>query len=419
MAGTPPGGRRSRVETRALTPHDDTPNTTTGNPLTVGSPNPPGGDPNGVLVEDAPSAPPIPPSFLHASRWSGYPAEWAPPLFRQLDDLTDVAWQALDLNSGVVASMPAYLVGASPSLPTEWLTNPDERHYESWADFARQLMWDFQLGEAFVVATARYANGWPARFHLLPPWTVQVEWGDGGRRSYTVGALKLDPDDVLHLRYKSTVDNLRGVGPLDSGRARMVAAQVLMRYATNYALGGGIPTSILKHPEELTAKQTAELQDQWLQARMSSIGLPAVLSGGVTWEAVQTDPLAGALTELASYTESRIAVGLGVPPFLLGLPSGGDSLTYSTTVQLFDYHWRAGLRPKVQRLMMGLSNWLLPRGTTIELNRDEYVRPGPLERAQTWEILNRIGVLSIDEIRAAERFGIATGPPPVTTESML
>ena len=57
-----------------------------------------------------------------------------------------------------------------------------------------------------------------------------------------------------------------------------------------------------------------------------------------------------------------------------------------------------------------VSEWLLPRGTTVEVNSDAYVQPEPLVRAQTAEIYNRIvdaatgqPVLSVDEIREAER----------------
>lgn len=100
---------------------------------------------------------------------------------------------------------------------------------------------------------------------------------------------------------------------------------------------------------------------------------------------------------------------LGVPPFLVGLPSGGDSMTYSNVSSLFDYHWRAGLRPKAQSVMAALSEWALPRGTIVEVNRDAYIRPEPLVRAQTAQILNGIRdesgnpVLTVQEIRDAER----------------
>ena len=113
-----------------------------------------------------------------------------------------------------------------------------------------------------------------------------------------------------------------------------------------------------------------------------------------------------ALVELSNLTEARIAVLLGVPPFLVGLPSGGDPMTYANVTQIFDYHWRAGLRPQAQAVMAALSRWLLPRGTRVEVNRDAYVQPEPYTRAQTAEILNRIvdpagnPALSVQEIRA-------------------
>jgi HK97 family phage portal protein len=217
-------------------------------------------------------------------------------------------------------------------------------------------------------------------------------------------------DDMLHIRYKSTTSDAHGHGPLEAGRARLIAASVLSRYATNLATSGGVPNAVLKHPNTLNATQAFDLQQAWISARMSSMGLPAVLSGGLEFEVLQLSPKDMALVELAQLNESRIAVLLGVPPFLVGLPSGGDSMTYSNTTSLFDYHWRAGLRPKASTVMPALSAWLTPRGTRIEVNRDAYVQPGPLERAQVAEIFNRIRddlgnpVLTVADIQAAERF---------------
>lgn len=360
----------------------------------------------------------IPRSTIRPSRWDGWPAEWATPLWGHADDLSDTAWAALDLNSSVFSSMPPYLVGASPTLPQEWLANPEPLVYNCWQDFARQFMWDYQTGEAIVYATARYSNGFPARFHCLAPWTVEVDFDAQGRRRYKLGSMFLDPADVLHVRYRTDPTVARGIGPLDVGRTRMVAAMVLNRYATNFALAGGVPPSILKHPDELTELQVTDLLNQWVTSRMSNMGLPAVLSGGVEWEQTGINPLETALVDLAGYQEARLAVLLGVPPFLLGLPSGGDSMTYSNVTSLFDYHWRAGLKPKADRLMSSLAGWVTPHGTGLEVNRDEYVRPGPLERAQTWQILVGIGVLTIEEVREIERFantGSVASQPSLTS----
>lgn len=342
--------------------------------------------------------------------WSGWPEDWFTPWWNsgRHAALVDTAWICIDLNASLLATMPPYLVGAAPSTPADWMRNPAPDLYTSFEEFAKQLFWDFQLGEAFVIATARYANGWPARFHVVPPFLINAELGRDGTRVYSIGGLDVTPD-ILHIRYQSNIANAHGSGPLDAVQARVTAAGVLMRYATNLATSGGIPSSILTHPEELTAEAAAKLQSQWVNARMSKLGEPAVISGGASWEGVAINPKDMALHELATFNESRIAVALGVPPFLVGLPSGGDAMTYNNVTAIFDYHWRAGLRPKAQTVMAALSEWLLPRGTRVELNRDAYVEPGPLERAQTAEILNRIRddngnpAMSVDEIRQAER----------------
>jgi HK97 family phage portal protein len=379
-------------------------------PATVGDDVATPGDPSGVTISGEPgfTAPPV----IRPSAWSGWPDEWATPSFNgQVSTLTDTAWACLDLNASVMATMPPYLVNAAPSMDAGWIQNPNPDAYTAWEEFAKQLFWDYQLGEAFVLATAWYATGYPARFHVVPPWAVQIEITQG-RRRYTIGETDVT-SDLLHVRYQSSVDDAHGHGPLEAGAARMVADRVLSRYAQQFAAAGGVPASILTHPEELTGDQSAALQAQWVQARQSHLGEPAVLSGGITHSTIQISPKDMALVELSQLTESRIAVLLGVPPFLVGLPSGGDSMTYQNVTSLFDYHWRAGLRPKAQAVMAALSQWALPRGTSVELNRDAYVQPEPESRARTAQILNGIRdpqgnpALTVEEIRSAERFSVA------------
>jgi len=139
---------------------------------------------------------------------------------------------------------------------------------------------------------------------------------------------------------------------------------------------------------------------------------PAVLSNGVKAKPLQLNPQEMALTELSQYAESRITNLLGVPGFLMGLPSG-DPMTYSNASSLFDFHDRRKLKPDASRVMSALSGWALPRGQCVELNRDEYTRPPLLDRATAYEKLVPLGVLSAEEIRVMERFVDAgTAPAP-------
>lgn len=422
MQSTTPSGL-TIVEKRAAW-RDDTPTVPNDNPVippaSVGANAATPGDPHGVQFVDEGPAPPWPRSTIRPSPWSGWPAEWATPnWYGRVEALTDTAWACLDLNSRVLATMPPYLVGASPSLPVDWLNNPDPERYPSWHAFARQLFWDYQLGEAFVIATARYSNGYPARFHVVPAWMVNVDVTAEGR-VYHIGSLDVTAD-ILSIPYQICEGEARGHGPLEAGAARVVAANALSRYATTLAASGAMPNAVLKYPGSLKDTQAADLQEAWVAARMSSMGLPAVLSGGIEFEVLQFSPRDMALLELSQFNESRIAILLGVPPFLVGLPSGADTMTYSNTQWVLLFHWRSGLSPKADAVMSALSQWLLPRGTDIELNRDEYTKAELLERAQTWQILNSIRdadmnpVLSVAEIRELERYGTATANAPLTS----
>ena len=352
--------------------------------------------------------------------WAGWPDEWVTPNWGgHPEQLVDIAWACLDLNSSVAASMPPYLVGAAASLDATWMTNPDPERYESWEEFFRQLWWDYQAcGEAIVVATAFYATGWPARFHCVPPWLVSIELDSAGIRQYRIGDQTVPRSNVCHIRYYSTTQDTRGRSALAVGRGRMLAARMLCSYVTNLMAAGGAPTTTLVHPSELTAERAAELQSQWVTARMSSMGLPAVLSGGLDFRSTGLNPAELALTELTGMTEARVAILLRTPPYLVGLPQSADSLVYNTAALTLEYQWRAHLRPLVRPIVAALSKFALPAGTTLELNRDDYVKPSGLEEAQMYSTFTGAGIMSIDEVRTKMRLDSAA-PTETLTSGVL
>ena len=204
------------------------------------------------------------------------------------------------MNASIFASMPPYLVGAAPSLSADWLTNPDPDLYGSWNEFAKQLLWDYQAaGEVFVLVTARYSTEWPARFHVVPPWMVDVEMDRRVAAATLIGGVDVTAD-MLHIRYKSRTGDAHGHGPLEVGRPPPgrrrrpgpVRPNSSPRPAASRTPCSPTPTSSPPH-------QSADLQAQWVTARMSSLGLPAVLSGGVEFETLQFNPTDMALVELS------------------------------------------------------------------------------------------------------------------------
>jgi phage portal protein BeeE len=379
------------------------------NPPSSVGPGSDGGDPEGITIEGAlPEARSLP--SWYPSPWAGWPSSWSTPNWdfgSRFNELVDVAWGCLDKNSSVLSAMPVVRVrGGHVMEPTLWMVNPDPTIYSSWQEFAKQLFWDFQLGEVFVMKIASGSDGWPSRFRVVPPWTFHVEIKEGIRH-YRLGGIT-GPDvteDILHIRYKSTVDNARGVGALEAAGGRMLTAGLLAKYTREVVATGGIPVRTIETEKSLDENEAQDLISQYLASRVQTPSAPPVFDGGAKLvDHPGVSPKDLTMMEISQFNESRIAVLLGVPPFLVGLPSGSDSMTYSNVTMLFDFHDRQMLRPMDIHVMHALSFWALPRGQAVELNHDEYSRPSFEQRADAWPKLIDAGVVTPEEVRMYERF---------------
>lgn len=364
------------------------------------------GDPNMVDIEAfnaLPEARALP--WIQPSHWSGYPEGWGTSWQQgsKTKSLIDVAWACIDLNSSVLASMPLYRMRGGRIIdPVPWMSNPDPNVYTSWQEFAKQLFWDFHLGEAFVLPMAHNRDGYPVSFRVVPPWLVNVEF-KGGRREYKIGSMDVT-GEILHIRYQSTTDDAHGHGPLESAVDRAVLVGLLQRYVKNMAETGGVPLYWLGVDRKLSETEAVDLMDRWIDSRTKYAGHPALVAGGATLnQARSTTARDMTLLEITQFSEARIAILLGVPPFLVGLPGATGSLTYSNIEQLFSFHDRSSLRPKATAVMSALDSWALPAPQTLELNRDDYTRPSLTERASAYKTMIECRVMTPEEARAMER----------------
>ena len=397
---------RSRADTRPP-PRDNLPN---GNPP-VGSvgPDVPAGF-GDTHVNFSIDNPPV-----QAQAWQGWPVEWDTPLWNgaTTQRLVSTLGTCIDLNTRELASFPVYgIKGVEPTRLPEWSNNPEPEIYSDWVQPCKQIFNTLQsTGETILWATGRAGlnnDGAVARWVVLNPDFVNIEWSDD-EVEYRLAGQLLDRADVCHIKYQSYPMNLRGIGPLQWAARNIISAAALEQMGTDLAARSGIPWGVIKHPRHLNSTEATDLQNRWVTAARNRQGAPAILSGGIELQALTINPKDMALLEMRIFDETRIAAALGVPPYLVGLPVDTGQ-NYANVQQVFDFHWRATLRPMAHTVASAMSAWLLPRGTRMEFNRDEYVRPNAYERAQTYEILNRIQdangnpVMTIDEIRMAERF---------------
>ena len=368
------------------------------------------GDPDMVditALRDAPEARSLP--WIQPSAWSGYPDSWSTPNYAtqqqsQLKNLIDVAWACIDLNSSVLATMPVYRMRDGRIIDSvSWMSNPDPTIYGSWHEFAKQLFWDFHLGEAFVLPMSHGSDGYPIRFRVIPPWLVNVELSGSGGRVYKIGSLNVT-DEILHIRYQGTTDDAHGHGPLETAGARQITIGLLQRYVKNLTETGGVPLYWLGVDRKITESEARDLMDRWIESRAKYAGHPALVSGGATLNQAHSMSAHDlSLLELTQFNEARVAILLGVPPFLVGLPGATGSLTYSNIESLFSFHDRSSLRPKATAVMSSLDSWALPSPQTLEINRDDYTRPSLVDRANAYRTMIECGMLTPEEARVMER----------------
>jgi HK97 family phage portal protein len=351
--------------------------------------------------------------------WQGWPTGWNTPLWNgqpSFSKLVSTLWTCIDLNTRQLASFPIYGVKGVTVVPLpEWSNNPEPEMYSDWTEAAKQLFNTFQAqGEIFLWCTARKRDGLGPngigsvqRFVVLNPSFVNVEWSNG-EIEYRLQGERIDKVDLLHIKYQSQPSNLRGIGPLEWCGQSVLSAAALEKMNANLASKGGVPWAVLKSQRKLNGTESKSLQDAWIRGAQSRNGAPAVLSGSIDLETLTISPREMMMLEQRVFDETRIASAFGVPPFLVGLPQP-SGLTYANANMLFDFHWRMTLRSSAAAVASAMSNWLLPRGTRFEFNRDDYVKPTDYERAQTDAILFNIidengnRAKTVDEIRMGNR----------------
>jgi HK97 family phage portal protein len=338
--------------------------------------------------------------------WSGWPVDWQVPNWGPtgwLQARTSTVGTCCDVIGRTCSLFPARVLRGDIILDPQplWTTNPEPRLYSNFDEWLKATINSLLLrGEAFLVAMARNAEGFPVRWISLNPDGVTVEF-QGGEIGYKLGATtELAPEDVLHIKYQSIPGNLRGIGPLDWVSRNLIAADALAQYGADLAARGGVPWGVLTHPGHLRADQAGEIRDQWIASQAARGGAPAILSGGMTLEALSLSPENMALLSLREFDELRISAAFGVPPSYVNLPQP-NGLTYSTAQMIQSHFYWDTLRPMVKNIADSLSGWAHPRGTNVLFDATDYLAPDMAQHVTALIAAIGVGAATPADVRRA------------------
>jgi HK97 family phage portal protein len=255
-------------------------------------------------------------------------------------------------------------------------------------------------GNAYIEAAA--IGGRLRELHVLRPDRMKVVPGPDGwpeAFEYTAAGASVriggEPVPgvraVLHMRLFHPANDHYGLSPIEAAATAVDLHNAASRWNKALLDNSARPSGALVWTggQHMTGEQFKRLKEE-LEASFQgarNAGRPLLLEGGLDWRSMSLSPRDLDFQEARNAAAREIALAIGVPPMLLGIP--GDS-TYSNYAEANRAFWRQTVLPLVQRLARGLGLWLAPAwGGELRLvpDLDEVEALAP-EREALWK---RIG----------------------------
>ncbi|WP_319517186.1 phage portal protein [uncultured Martelella sp.] len=347
------------------------------------------------------------------ARWSGrsYTA-----LAREGFMKNPVAHRAVRLIAEAAGNMPwqlfenGTLVSDHPLLSL--LKRPNRRM--CGADFLEALFGALLLsGNAYVEPIVLGED--LRELHLLRPDRIRViEGRDGWPEAYEYRtgnhvsrfAAEGDGLSLLHMRLFHPLDDQTGFSPLAAAQRALDlhnAASVWNKaLLDNSARPSGALVYQPKDGGNLTAEQYERLKQELEEGYSGPVkaGRPLLLEGGLDWKAMGLTPRDMDFTEARNGAARDIALAIGVPPMMLGIP--GDN-TYSNYQEANRAFYRLTVLPLIARTAASLTAWLEPvygEGLKLEPDLDQ-VPALAAERDALWARVSAAAFLTDEEKREA------------------
>lgn len=317
------------------------------------------------------------------------------------------------------------------TLPVDVLQDNQPQPLPLWLDDAAQMdridLFTSALvsllleGNAFLVPT-RDNRGRVVRVDPIAPNRVDVDAATSGSQPTFKVAGQEFPGEMLMIRGLMMPGHLRGVSPIEFARQSIQMGLGAQEQAQRFYSQGAITPGVIHSKSDLSVEQMREIRDQWLasHAGASKSHLPIVLTGETSFEAIAVSPEAAQFLESRQFTDAQIAGQLFlVDPSMLGISTGGSTLTYQNLEQRGHHLVRHSLLRWVIRLERGFSRLLNP-GQQLKFNVNGLMRGDLTSRYNSYktaaEINTLLGapLLSVQEMRDFEDLGpmLDTGLTP-------
>ena len=255
------------------------------------------------------------------------------------------------------------------AIPGEsWFTRPDPTVTRNWL-MANTFSDLFFYGRSFWWVSSRYSNGFPASFQWLPAGSVETPDQTGPQffgMSKQIDFLgnQLDANNVV--QFLSPIQGLLYTGhrSVDIALRLDMAAR---RFAANEIAAGYLQQ---RDGEPMSGEELADLAAAWSKARAANaIG---ALNQYVEFKEFDADPSKLQLMEGREHAALELARVANIPPYLVGIPTGG--MTYQNAQQARTDLYLFGAKPYICCIEETLSlDTVTPRGRHVKFDIESYL----------------------------------------------
>lgn len=265
-------------------------------------------------------------------------------------------------------------------------------------------------------------------YQLRPDRMKVIPSGNGFSQAYefrhggSIVRWDVDPrdmsSDVRHLKAFNPTDDWYGLSPIEAGAYAVDQNNEAMKWMQALLQNSARPSGALvsKGDEPISDDQfhrlKAQIEDQYAGAK--NAGRPMLLEGGLDWKQMGLSPNDMQIIETKYSSARDIALALGVPPQLLGIP--GDN-TYSNYQEARLAFWEDTVIPLLNMIADDWNQWLAePQG--VELRADLDKIPAIAEKRQVlWDMADKATDLTINERRAMKGYEKIEGGDTVLVQS--
>lgn len=332
-----------------------------------------------------------------------------------------VVYRAVRMISEAAASVPLLLYRGQEEAAEhpllELLAAPSPDHtatdfLEAWYGYL--LVAGNAYAEAVAVdGTLRELHGLrPDRMKVIPGvdgWPEAFEYTVGGRSVRFADEVAPGVRPILHLRLFHPMNDHYGMSPIEAAGTAIDIHNTASAWNKALLDNSARPSGALVYAARdgnLTGEQferlKTELETGFQGARQA--GRPLLLEGGLDWKPFGLTPKDMDFVEAKNVAAREIALALGVPPMLLGIPGDATYANYQEANRTF---WRQTVLPLVNRTAKALSGWLSPAyGARLTLKPDlDQVEALSAEREALWARVEKASFLTDAEKREAVGYG--------------